>query len=1635
MLRRPSIFILSAVLGMSMSISTTALGDDTEIYTAGASGREVIRPNVLLVLDTSDSMNALVPDTGVSRLENMRVAMVGLLENLDNVNVGLMRFNGHRNPNNPDPYVATGGPIIFPIANLDDEVSTIPGETDSTKQTVTVGVSDANDDAYEDEDGVVKLSDLSMVMGERLSEEIVATISAPTDDGYQERAGDVPSLSGGDTQSDRVVLARTDYIGLRYQNIDIPNGATILRADIGFSAKFNQAGHPTDVRFHGILHPALSTFAHSSDNIEGRPLTTGFVDWGVPGWVANESYTSNTTSPDLTTLVQEIVDQTGWTSGNPMGFRIEDLSSTDVSSRRRAAKSFDNPGDGPTTAPRLTVEFESESELRTGVRFSKVSIPQGATITGAYLDFQTADPVDNSDDANYAVHIEYEDDAVAYTDASHDLSSRNWSTPNTVWYPPDVISGEDQTFTTPDLKSLVQNVVDRPGWCGGNALSFSLVGAGQRAIKTFDTDPTKAPVLRVTFDTSSIAAGGGCNQKTQSFQTEHSKDDAVELETGAMSLGGSLTIGSRNDAGDPNLVGLRFPGVAVPEGAEVEHAVLEFVARAASSSAVTVNIHGDAGASMARFENVSSSISDTTFRSRSTASVSWTPEAVVSGQIVQSADVTDIVKEITDSSGSWRKNNSMGFYLSRASGTGLRSMHSYNTSAFKAPRLRVTWKETFDTTGSGATTVRQRLIELTNQQIYTLNRTPTIETLYEAALYWRGGDVVYGKQRGVQNDGMRYARVSHPGSYTGGTVTRPAGCTAENPNALACKGETITGSPQYVSPFGTQPCQTNYMVFLSDGGPTQNGSISEIESLLGTTCGANVKGNNGKCGNELLKHLYEVDQDTYLDGKQNVTTYSIGFNIGDAGNASTVEFMKDLAENGGGEFFSADTADQLTNVLSAIFTSILSKTTSFASPSLTVNAFNKLFTRDDAYFALFKPDATTRWSGNIKKYKICSDSSTGCTLGDLLDADSDSALGADSRIREDARSVWTAENVQDGSIIELGGAGDAMPNYVTRTLYTDYGVISNPDSPVALHDDAYKMTLSNYTDHSAFRTACSDPTVGNAECDALLLWMLGKHGANVDDVERASPHAGNRWAFDDPLHSSPVVVTYGGTSSSPIDKVFVGTNDGALRMINAATGKEEWAFMPKTHLSVQETLLANADGEHGYGIDMTPTIHVYDKDQDGKIEPSTDFVHLYVGMRRGGVNYYAFDITPTQTLTDDSAGGVLPKLMWRIEGGSGDYARLGQTWSRPKLMDIAFHNGTTTTTKTVLAFGGGYDPALDDAYGTAATGGNPNLGNAIYLVDAITGARIRWISNEDADINLPNMVHSIASDLAAMDSDGDSLIDRLYVGDLGGQVWRVDLGASLSASDNGGTSVGQLASIATAGTVADERKFLYPPDVVQVTDTKYSTNNRYDLVAITTGDRANPLEKVVSNRIYAFRDYTYGRMTDDAPDDNVDGVAEGYTLVEESAMLDVTDNVLQDGTTAEKTIAKAALQAAKGWYLKLEGVGEKGLSRPIVLGGKLFVTSYLPDESANACQAAEGAGLLYGLNVLDASAALDWDETTDATFSKADRTMALGSGIPSGAVPVFQQEGITMLVGSGGGATNVDPDLDLPRQRTYWFQH
>ena len=137
-----------------------------------------------------------------------------------------------------------------------------------------------------------------------------------------------------------------------------------------------------------------------------------------------------------------------------------------------------------------------------GMRFANIALPQGATITNAYVQF-TVDEVSTAA-ASLNIQGVAADSATAFTTAASNVSSRPRTGASVPWIPaswPAIdAAGVDQR--TPNIAAVIQEIVNRPGWAGGNALSIIVSGSGKRVASAFDiSSGTKAPLLHVEYST------------------------------------------------------------------------------------------------------------------------------------------------------------------------------------------------------------------------------------------------------------------------------------------------------------------------------------------------------------------------------------------------------------------------------------------------------------------------------------------------------------------------------------------------------------------------------------------------------------------------------------------------------------------------------------------------------------------------------------------------------------------------------------------------------------------------------------------------------------------------------------------------------------------------------------------------------------------------------------------------------------------------------------------------------------------------------------------------------------------------------------------------------------------------------
>ena len=141
----------------------------------------------------------------------------------------------------------------------------------------------------------------------------------------------------------------------------------------------------------------------------------------------------------------------------------------------------------------------SRNDQTVGIRFVGISIPQGAIITAAYIQFQT-DEVD-SGSATLTISGEDADDAAGFSGVANDVSARTSTSASVLWSPAAWTtvgaSGLDQR--TSDLSSIVQEIVDRPGWAADNAIVLTITGSGTRTAEAFEGNAAAAPLLHIEF--------------------------------------------------------------------------------------------------------------------------------------------------------------------------------------------------------------------------------------------------------------------------------------------------------------------------------------------------------------------------------------------------------------------------------------------------------------------------------------------------------------------------------------------------------------------------------------------------------------------------------------------------------------------------------------------------------------------------------------------------------------------------------------------------------------------------------------------------------------------------------------------------------------------------------------------------------------------------------------------------------------------------------------------------------------------------------------------------------------------------------------------------------------------------------
>ena len=202
-------------------------------------------------------------------------------------------------------------------------------------------------------------------------------------------------------------------------------------------------------------------------------------------------------------------------------FAVTETIEVRIQSSSDDAEERNSDGDVVTndTALELVDDVEDRGVQTVGLRFTGIDIPQGASITNAYIEFT----VSATDSAATSLTIEGEaaDDSVTFAASSNDISGRTPTTNSIVWNPVPAWNTVDATKQTPDLTTIVQEIIDRDGWVDNNALSFIITGSGERTAYSYDGDTAKAPLLHIELEvTADTATWPMTNSLNYTYDTE-----------------------------------------------------------------------------------------------------------------------------------------------------------------------------------------------------------------------------------------------------------------------------------------------------------------------------------------------------------------------------------------------------------------------------------------------------------------------------------------------------------------------------------------------------------------------------------------------------------------------------------------------------------------------------------------------------------------------------------------------------------------------------------------------------------------------------------------------------------------------------------------------------------------------------------------------------------------------------------------------------------------------------------------------------------------------------------------------------------------------------------------------------------
>ncbi len=771
-----------------------------------------------------------------------------------------------------------------------------------------------------------------------------------------------------------------------------------------------------------------------------------------------------------------------------------------------------------------------------------------------------------------------------------------------------------------------------------------------------------------------------------------------------------------------------------------------------------------------------------------------------------------------------------------------------------------------------------------------------------------------------------------------------------------------------------ESCQKNYLIALTDGEPNETGLVSgyltgrsgrgngraytgydnlipNSTETIRTAYAGSLRRDVGSL-DDVAAAMYDIDlRPDYPEDHNNITTFFVGgFDTTLVDNEILVRAAS-VAVGGApeGYVYPAINQAELEEAFRKIFELVDSDEGSRSAVSFSDNAVTSSTVMYQATYEY----AGNNWAGDLQAFNYNS-SGTGPLFSTTPD--------------------WSANDILTRRV-----ANATLPGLDGRQIITLSGFTSGTRDGIAFTD---ANTASFSTEMIA--DLDGDGTDSTATVNKVVNYLRG-YDYPEEYRERLSSGLG---ILGDIVNSSPVEIsapelnypdTFGDAQNRYSDfvsnnknrqsVVYVGANDGMLHAFSGGptnAGAELFAYIPSLLADGSSELeglyyLTDPSYQHRFYVDGSIVVSDAFMDPTGASNRSWRTV-LTGTLGLGGKGIYALDITDPSTITEDNAANL---VLWEFDSRGADAttglvtgdADMGHVLGEPKIAK------------------------MNDGRFAVITGNGVNSDSAsavLYILFLEAGADGSWDSGDWIKIDTGSNVSNGLSTPTLVDLNGDQIVDRIYAGDIQGQMWAFDVSSTKTAQWDlaHGANTPLFTAKDSTGVV---QPITSAPLIVVNEDTPYTGNEPNVMVLFGTGQflLKNDVGSTNEQAFYGVWDRGQGGLS--------------YANLLERKLIDrarngvVVGRVIDPQAPYSDPVAwyDSGSQKQYGWYIPLPDSGERVTIQPALLRNTIYFVSSVPRE---ATCGAGGYGYLNFITSEGLSAKTPvFDFTGDGVIDDADK--------------------------------------------------